>query len=169
MWNEVLEIICAKTFLEEALWALLVFLCALVSWRAQLKAIEGILVRPTSLGLLGLHETRGPLSWFQFWLYVIGQHSTARQYYIVFIHFYSASHHSMILQKRSPPQKLTLGRSLHAEALQATVSEGLSQGPYMADRAENEPTTLRSKGVVSANGPPCPSDFLYPSRIHQAP
>ena len=32
-------------------------------------------------------------------------------------------------QKRSRPQQLTLCRSLHAEALQITVSEGLAQGP----------------------------------------
>ena len=29
----------------------------------------------------------------------------------------------------------------HAEALQATVSEGVAQGPYMAARAGFEPTT----------------------------
>src|SRR6218665_2252103 len=31
----------------------------------------------------------------------------------------------------------------HAEAPQATVSEGLAQGPYVAARAGVEPTTLR--------------------------
>ena len=52
-------------------------------------------------------------------------------------------------QKRSRPQQLTLCRSLHAEALQATVSEGLAQCPcmYVAARAGFEPTTLRSKGI----------------------
>ena len=34
-----------------------------------------------------------------------------------------------------------------------SVSEGLAQGPYMAARAGFEPTTLRSKGVVSTNAP----------------
>jgi len=38
-------------------------------------------------------------------------------------------------QKRSRPQQLTLCQSLHAEALQVTVSEGLAQGPYMVARA----------------------------------
>jgi len=38
-------------------------------------------------------------------------------------------------QKRSRPQQLTLCRSLHTEALQATASEGLAQGPYVAARA----------------------------------
>jgi len=35
----------------------------------------------------------------------------------------------------------------HAEAPQATVSEGLAQGPYVAARAGAEPMTLRTKGV----------------------
>src|SRR6218665_158639 len=35
-------------------------------------------------------------------------------------------------QKRSRPQQLTLCWSLHAEALQATASEGLGQGPHVA-------------------------------------
>src|SRR6218665_2261412 len=47
-----------------------------------------------------------------------------------------------------------LGRSLHAEALQATSSEGLAQGPYVAARAEFEPATLPSKGIDSTNTPP---------------
>src|SRR6218665_3656226 len=59
-------------------------------------------------------------------------------------------------QKRSRPQQLTLCQSLHAKALQATASEGLAQGPYMVVRAGFKPMTLRSKGVVSANAPPCP-------------
>src|SRR6218665_652993 len=63
----------------------------------------------------------------------------------------------------------TVCRSLHAEALLATVSEGLSQDPYMAARARFEPTTFRSKGVVSTNAPPGPTMYcLYmyvPCRI----
>src|SRR6218665_1581169 len=35
----------------------------------------------------------------------------------------------------------------HAEAPQATVSEGLAQGPYVAARAGFEPTTLRSAAI----------------------
>ena len=42
-------------------------------------------------------------------------------------YLYSAS---TTTQMRSRPQQLTLCRSLHAEALQATVSEGLTQGPW---------------------------------------
>ena len=48
----------------------------------------------------------------------------------------------------------TLYRSLHAEALHATVSEGLAQSAYVAARAGFEPTTLRSKGIESTNEPP---------------
>jgi len=44
----------------------------------------------------------------------------------------------------------------HAEAPQATVREGLAQGPYVAARAEVEPMTLRTKGVDSTNAPPTP-------------
>ena len=41
---------------------------------------------------------------------------------------------------RSQLQQLTLCRSLHTEALQATVSERLAQGAYVAAGAEFEPT-----------------------------
>ena len=63
------------------------------------------------------------------------------------------------VQNRSRPLQLTLCRSLHAEALQATVSEGLEQGPYMVARAGFEPTILRSKGVESTNAPPRPTIY----------
>ena len=43
---------------------------------------------------------------------------------------------------RARPQQLTLCRSIHAEALHATASEGLAQGPYVAARAGFEPATL---------------------------
>ena len=49
---------------------------------------------------------------------------------MIFIHsgyFYSASK-STTAQRRSRPQQFTLCRGLHAEALQATVSERLAQG-----------------------------------------
>ena len=52
---------------------------------------------------------------------------------------------------------LTLFRSLHAEALRATVSEGLVHAPNMAARAGIEPTTLRSKYIDSTKAPPCPT------------
>ena len=45
-------------------------------------------------------------------------------------------------------------REFHAEAPQATVSEGLAQGPYMGARVGVEPITLKMKGVDSTNVPP---------------
>ena len=42
----------------------------------------------------------------------------------------------------------------HAEASQATASEGLAQGPYVAARAGFEPSTYRTKGDESTNEPP---------------
>jgi len=42
----------------------------------------------------------------------------------------------------------------HAEAPQATVSEGLTQDPYMAARAGVEPMILRTKSVDSSNARP---------------
>ena len=63
-------------------------------------------------------------------------------------------------QKRSRPQQLTLCRSLHAEALQATESDGLAQGPYVMARAGFETTILRSKGIDSTNATPRPTTVV---------
>ena len=46
-----------------------------------------------------------------------------------------------------------------AEVAQATVSEGLAQGPYVAARAGFEPTTLRTKGDESTNEPSYPTMY----------
>ena len=45
-------------------------------------------------------------------------------------YFYKNLFKSTTTQRCSRPQQLTLCRSLHAEALQATVSEGLAQGTW---------------------------------------
>ena len=42
----------------------------------------------------------------------------------------------------------------HAEAPQATASEGLAQGPYVVARAGFEPATLLTKGAETTNEPP---------------
>ena len=47
----------------------------------------------------------------------------------------------------------------HAEAPQATVSEGLAQGPHVATRVGVEPMTLRTKDVDSTKAPPRPTLF----------
>jgi len=51
-------------------------------------------------------------------------------------------------------------------AQQATVSEGLAQGPYMAARVEFEPTTLRSNGIDSTNVLPHPMTNQTGSGFH---
>ena len=45
----------------------------------------------------------------------------------------------------------------HAEGQQATASEGLAQGPYMATTEGFEPAILRTKGVESTNEQPRPT------------
>ena len=55
-----------------------------------------------------------------------------------------------------PTIVLILCRSYHAEALQATVIEGLAQGPYMAARVGFEPATLWAQGTELTTEPPHP-------------
>jgi len=50
----------------------------------------------------------------------------------------------------------------HTEAPQATVSEGLAQGPNVAARSGFEPTSLWTKGDESTNAPP--RVFMWQSR-----
>src|SRR6218665_1056812 len=63
-------------------------------------------------------------------------------------------------QKRSRPHQLTLSE-FTCRNLQATVSEGLAQGLYMAARAGFKPMTLWSKGIDSTNAPPRPITLCY--------
>ena len=49
-----------------------------------------------------------------------------------------------------------LPRSLHAKVLQATVSERLAQGLYVAARVRFEPATIRTVGTELTTEPPCP-------------
>ena len=51
----------------------------------------------------------------------------------------------------------------HPEAPQATASEGLAQGPYVATvaaKAEFEPKIPRTKGDESNNEPPRPNNCV---------
>ena len=50
----------------------------------------------------------------------------------------------MSLSEALPTTEIDTVWSLHAEALQATASEGLAQGPYVVTRAGFEPATLKS-------------------------
>ena len=54
------------------------------------------------------------------------------------VHYYS---------KALPTTALILCWSEHAEALQATTSEGFAQGRYMAARVGFEPATLHTQGT----------------------
>ena len=51
------------------------------------------------------------------------------------------------LQVHCYSEALLIQDEFHAEAPLAAVSEGLSQGPYVAARAVVEPMTIRTKGI----------------------
>ena len=58
-----------------------------------------------------------------------------------------------------PTTALILCRSWHAEALQVTVSEGLAQGPYVADRAWFELAMLWTQGTEFTTELPHPTYY----------
>src|SRR6218665_155453 len=55
---------------------------------------------------------------------------------------------------RGAPDTAWILSKFHPKAPQATASEGLSQGPYVAAGAGFQPATLRTKGDESTNEPP---------------
>ena len=55
----------------------------------------------------------------------------------------------------------------HAEAPQATVSEGLAQGPYVAARAGVERMTPRTKDFDSTNAHPRPPSATAIDLVHR--
>ena len=67
------------------------------------------------------------------------------------VHYYS---------KALPTIALILCRSLHAEVLHATISEGLAQGLYMAVRVGFEPATFCMQGIEPTTEPPHPMLLL---------
>ena len=76
-------------------------------------------------------------------------------------HFYSAPSSPPLL-RAAPDYSMDYSMSeFHAEASQATASEGLAQGLYVAARTGVEPTTLRLKVIVSTKVPPRPTTRLY--------
>ena len=84
--------------------------------------------------------TRTKQCWF---IYIVGS----------FIHsgnFYSTSSSPLLLRGAHDYSTDTV-LEFHAEAPQATVSEGLAQGPYVTARTGFEPATLR---LIGANVPP---------------
>src|SRR6218665_1633050 len=66
--------------------------------------------------------------------------------FLSFMVFLSRLFKSTTTQKRSQNSTNTVPE-FHAEGPQATASEGLAQGPYVAARAGFEPATLRTIGV----------------------
>src|SRR6218665_3189739 len=74
-------------------------------------------------------------------------------------YFYSASSSPLLLRGAADTARILA--EFHAEAPQATVSEGLAQGLYVAARAGFEPTTLLMKGDESTNEPPHPTNVNY--------
>ena len=76
-------------------------------------------------------------------------------------HLYSSSSCPLLL--RSAPDTAQIGLGILCRSFtrkrhrQLQVKDlRLSQGPYLADRAGFEPTTLRLKGIDSTNAPPRP-------------
>ena len=69
-----------------------------------------------------------------------------KHFSIIFIHLYSASL-SMSHSEALPTTALKLCRSLHAAALRASASEGLTQGPYIVVRVGFEPVTFWTEGT----------------------
>jgi len=70
-------------------------------------------------------------------------------------YFYSASSSPLLLRGVSRHSMDTVSK-FHAKAPQATASEGLAEGHYMAARAGVKPMTLWTKGVDSTNAPSTP-------------
>jgi len=80
-------------------------------------------------------------------------------------HFYSAPSSPPLL-RAAPDYSMDYSMSeFHAEASQATASEGLAQGLYVAARTGVEPTTLRLKVIVSTKTPPRPT-YIHIIDIH---
>src|SRR6218665_3577049 len=63
-------------------------------------------------------------------------------------------------QRRSRHSTDTVSK-FHSEEPQPTGTEGLAQGPYVANRAGVETMTLRTKGVKSTNRLPRPTTYTY--------
>ena len=90
---------------------------------------------------------------------------TSFTYDHIFIHsfrlFLKRLFKSAITQRRSRHRKDTVSE-FYAETPQATASERLAQGPYVAARAGFEPTTLRTKCRESTNKLPRPHEHHTP-------
>ena len=81
------------------------------------------------------------------------------QMHQAFIHSFLQRLFKSTTTPRRSRQSTDTESEFHAKAPQATESEGLAQGPYVAARAGFEPTTLRPKGDETTNEPPRPTWF----------
>src|SRR6218665_496585 len=87
------------------------------------------------------------------------QHSVISVIVHSFIHsdyFYSTSSSPLLLLGTPDTAQIDTVSGFHTEALLATASEVLAQGPYVTARARFEPTTLQKIGDESSNEPPRP-------------
>jgi len=62
-------------------------------------------------------------------------------------YFYSASSSPLLLRGTPPNYSIDTVSKLHAEALQATVCDGLAQGPYVVARVGFEPAAFWMQGT----------------------
>jgi len=67
-------------------------------------------------------------------------------------------------QRRSRHSTDTVSE-FHTKAPQATVNEGLAQGPYVLVRVGFEPATLWTKGAESTKDPPRPTGHVMGSDV----
>src|SRR6218665_1278183 len=84
-----------------------------------------------------------------------------------FIHsgYFNSISSSPLLLRGAPDTARIPCWEFHAEAPQATASEGHAQGPCETARAGFKPATLRSKGDKSTNEPPC---LTHPQSVERA-
>ena len=112
--------------------------------------------------VLGVRSLSLSLSWFLGGQVLVLVLVLGSQVLVNIPDFYSASSSPLLLRlSEALPIQHGYCDEFHAEAPQATASEGLAKGPYVAARAGFEPTTLRSKGVDSTNAPLRPTIRTY--------
>ena len=107
------------------------------------------------LGLVTVVENMCSSFWVEL---LLGTPLTDHPFILSFIHsgyFYSASS-SALLFRGAPDTAWTL-LEFNAKVSQATASEQLTQGPYVAATVGFKPITLRTKGVEPTNEPPHPT------------
>ena len=77
-------------------------------------------------------------------------------------YFYSVSSSPLLLRCAPDCSIDTMSHAVHAAAIQATVSERLAQGPYVATRVGFESATLRTQGTELTTEPSRPTDLRLP-------